>query len=243
MFRGCVPDKKYVCREPPDVPVTFYADFTRSRFPAEDPSGYTSVMSNLAWKLPPLQAGNSASGHVKGTVIRAHIEWVRDYTSREEMIELFETLPVETRRQVSNLLPSAWYEFATLMTVDATIVALFGGGEASFLEQIGAFQARCSLGATRGLLRVDDVHHFLGRAAEQQRQLQDFGAAAYRELSSLAGEMRHTGHLVPNALYCAAIRGFYRESVTLHGAGAAEVTETQCQCDGAPACSFVIAWR
>lgn len=71
---------------------------------------------------------------VNGALIRARLEWVRDYASREETIEFFEALPAEVRCQVSILLPAAAYDAGTLAAVDETIVALFGADGRAAIE-------------------------------------------------------------------------------------------------------------
>jgi len=42
-------------------------------------------------------------GRVKGAIIRAHLDWVRDHRSRAEIIALFEDIPDLLRYQISTL--------------------------------------------------------------------------------------------------------------------------------------------
>jgi hypothetical protein len=63
---------------------------------------------------------------VQGSVIRAHLDWVVDHGSRDEIIEFFESLPPNVRRQVSLMRPASWYDPAMLDEIDSTIVKLFG---------------------------------------------------------------------------------------------------------------------
>src|SRR5882724_6039324 len=100
---------------------------------------YTTHMANPALQLPPLQGEYLAGGRVKGSMIRAHLDWVRDHAAREETIELFESLPPGVRQQVSTVLAASWYDFATLIAVDRTILTFFGHDDVRFLEQLGAY--------------------------------------------------------------------------------------------------------
>ncbi len=200
-------------------------------------------MANPALQLPPLQGEYLAGGRVKGSMIRAHLDWVRDHAAREETIELFESLPPGVRQQVSTVLAASWYDFATLIAVDRTILTFFGHDDVRFLEQLGAYSARVNLAGVYRIFRRDDLHDFFRRAAVLHRQFQDFGTAEYVELAPSAGVMHHRDYASYSPLYCASAIGFYRECVTLHGGKDVEVMETECQCAGAAACTFAMAWR
>jgi hypothetical protein len=200
-------------------------------------------MLNLAQR-PPLASGERlGGGRVKGSMIRAHLDWVCDFASREGTIELFAAMPADVRQQVSTVLASAWYDFETLIAVDRTILAVFGGQDIGFLEQLGAYSARRNLSGVYRSFRRDGVHDFFRHAATLHSQFQDFGTAQYAVVTAGAGTMRHAGYPCFSPLYCASALGFYRECVVLHGGNDIDVIETGCQCEGAAACVFSIRWR
>src|SRR5260221_8073226 len=107
--------------------------------------GYTVAMADSALQPVQQRVERLAGGRVKGSMIRAHLDWVRDHASRDEIIELFETLPAEVRREVATVLAASWYDFATLIAVDRTILSLFGGNDERVLEQLGAYSAQKNL--------------------------------------------------------------------------------------------------
>lgn len=199
-------------------------------------------MSNIA--LAPLSARNErqAGGHVKGSMLRAHLDWVRDHTSREETIEFYAALPDGVRRQVSTVLAASWYEFTTLIEIDRAILTLFGNGDPRFLERLGAFSAEVNLAGVYRFFRRDGVHDFFRRSALLHDQFQDFGTAEYAEESGTSGTMRHREYPSFSPLFCASAIGYYRECVQLHGGRTVEVAETECQCAGDEACTFEIRW-
>jgi hypothetical protein len=86
---------------------------------------------------------------VKGTIIRAHLDWVRDHRSRAEIIALFEDIADFLRYQISTLTPAAWYPFRTLIAVDRVIVDHFGNGEAQFARELGGYLAQTTLADIR----------------------------------------------------------------------------------------------
>jgi len=183
------------------------------------------------------------AGNVKGSMLRAHLDWVRHHASREDTIELFESLSPEVRQRAGSILAATWYPFSMLIEIDRAILRLFGGGEAAFLEQLGAYSAEMNLRGVYRSFRRADVHDFFTRTAVLHRQFQDFGIARYRELDDAYGMMTHSGYTSYSPLYCASAIGFYRAAVRLHGGADVVVHESRCQCAGAPACVFDIAWR
>jgi hypothetical protein len=190
-------------------------------------------MQNAAQKLEldTLQE-RFAGGCVRGSVVRAHIDWVRDHRDRSEIIEFFEAVPPSMR----TVLSAAWYPFADAIEVDRIIMNWFGHGELRFLEEIGAYAAKQEA-------RGSGVHAFFRRLASLHRQLHNFGNAVYREGSPAHGRMIHTAYVSYSPLYCASAIGFYRECIRLHAGGRAEVTETSCQCRGEESCTFDLAWE
>jgi hypothetical protein len=199
-------------------------------------------MSSLAIQSQPFRE-QLAGGRVKGSIIRAHLNWVRDHASREETIELFEALPNDVRGKVSTVLAASWYDFATLIAVDRTILSLFGNDDITFLERLGAYSAQTNLSGVYRFLQPDALRELFRRAALLYRQFQDFGTAEYAALTPGTGVMRHRGYTAYSPLFCASAIGFYRECIALHGGVDAAVRESECQCSGAPSCAFEMAWR
>ena len=63
---------------------------------------------------------------VKGSLIRARLDWVVEHASRDEIIEFFEALPPHVRRTVSLMHPASSYDPSMLTEIDSTITQLFG---------------------------------------------------------------------------------------------------------------------
>ena len=182
------------------------------------------------------------SGRVKGSIIRAHLEWVRDHARPDEVGGFFEDVSRVMGQQFSTVLASSWYRFADLIEVDRLILQRFGNGNPHFLEELGAYSARMNLRALDGLLKPADIHDFFRRAALMHRQFQDFGTAKY-EAEQSHGRAIQADYVAWSPLYCATARGFYAECVRLHGLGGVKVFESECHCAGQRRCVFEISWR
>ena len=159
-------------------------------------------MANVALRSPfPLERLTGA--RVKGTVIRAHLGWVREHASREETIELFEALPAELRQQAATFLPEWWYDLAALIAIDRVILTLFGQGDVRFLEQVGAHTARAVIPTSSNGLPPDTMHDFFRLIVRRRYQQQDFCRAEYAEItpsasSSIATPRRSVHSIVPH---------------------------------------------
>jgi hypothetical protein len=183
------------------------------------------------------------TGRVKGSLLRAHLDWVRDHRSRDETIEFFESLPAPLRHALSAVLPTTWHSFATLIAVDRLIVDHFGHGRLDLIEELGTWSARNTLGGVYRFFRRDDLHDFFARAALLHAQYQDFGTASYDATGESTGRMVHRGYTSYSPLYCASAIGFYRECISLHGGTRVTIAESSCHCLGDAACTFELAWQ
>lgn len=173
---------------------------------------------------------------VKDSVIRAHLDWVRDYCSRDETIELFEALPPAVRQHVATMIPGGWYDLALLLEVDRTIVDLLGNGDPRFLRQVGAWCAR-------NVAPIGTLHDFFRRRVALHRELHTSGTLEYLELGASSGVMCHVGADGVHELLCAAAAGYYAEAIVRYAGAPVVVSETECRCRGDVRCRFDLAWR
>jgi hypothetical protein len=183
-----------------------------------------------------------STGRVKGTMLSAHVQWVREHRSAAEYVRLWDSLPREVRMSIGMVLPVKWYEFAHLMALDHAIVDLFGSGSKSLLRDLGAYSARVNLTGAYKAYDRPGVHDFFASSARLHSQFQDFGDASYATRSANSGVMTHRNYSSYSPLYCESAAGYYQESVVLHGGKDVTVNEAECQCRGDGACVFVMRW-
>lgn len=182
-------------------------------------------------------------GHVKGSMLTAHIRWVEDQRTAE-LPRFWEALPAGVRQRLRpTIAPDNWYAFSDLMAVDRTIVDLFGSGLPTTLRELGAYSACINLSGIYRTFTRTDVHEFLENGARLHWKMQDFGSAQYIRTGTTSGKMVHSGYCSFSPLYCESACGFYREAVALHNVEATSLIETTCQCRGDESCTFVIRWR
>lgn len=183
-----------------------------------------------------------SGGRIKGGMLKAHLEWVRQYHGDEGVKRVINELPPQLHSSVAQILPTAWIPFETIILVDKAIERIFSRRSESFLKELGMFSAHLNLSTTYRLYRSDSIHDFFRRSALLHSQFQDFGTALYEKTGETAGTMTHRDYTCFSPLYCASALGYYEQAVVEHGARSAHVAETTCQCRGDATCTFELQW-
>ncbi len=183
------------------------------------------------------------TGHVKGTMLAAHVQWVKENRSALEYVRFWDSLPREVRTSIGMVLPVKWYDFAHLIAIDHSIVELFGSGSKTVLRDLGIYSARVNLGGTYKAYTRAGIQEFFTGAARLHSQFQDFGDAVYAARSATSGAMTHRNYSSYSPLYCESAAGYYQEAIVLHGGKDVAIYEAECQCRGDKGCVFVMRWR
>ncbi len=178
-------------------------------------------------------------GHVKGGMIRAHIDWVRRNHGESGLASLVSSLPKHVAAEIGSALPSSWCSFETVVVLDRAIAQQHGN---HVLRDLGRFSARINLDTTYRLYKREDIHEFFRRSAALHAQFQDFGTADYEQTGDHSGRMIHGAYDVYSPTYCSSAIGYYEEALRIHGGRNVSVTETSCQCAGDSTCTFVLRW-
>jgi len=182
-------------------------------------------------------------GRVKGGIVRAHLQWVRDYHGAAAVERLVAALPADARAEVDGVIATSWCEFATVVRLDRTIEAMFGRGRPLFLRELGRYSADLNLSGAYRMFRSADLHEFFRRSVLLHRQFQDFGTVSYEPAGDTAGSMIHSNYPCFSPVYCHSAIGYYEQAIVVHGAKANLVIESSCQCAGDASCTFELEWE
>ena len=182
-----------------------------------------------------------AGGHVKGGLLRARIDWMRENRTPRDVAVFTESLSPKLREKLANIAPDAWHPFSDLVELDKAIVNTLGGGDVSVLRQIGRYSARKNLTQYNALTK-ENVPDFFRNAARVHSQFQNFGTVIYRQEGEGKAKMVHANYMSYSPLFCESAIGYYEECLLLHKARKPVITESQCQCKGAPTCTFEMSW-
>jgi hypothetical protein len=184
-----------------------------------------------------------APGRVKGSMIRAHLEWLREHHPPATQTEVLARLPQEVALEATTALATTWCSFESLIRLDREIARVTDRDEAELMRELGRHSARVNLGTVYRAFRRDDIHEFFRRSAALHRQFQDFCSSEYVSSGATGGVVSLAGATCFSPVYCASAVGYYEEVIRIHGGAAANVTETSCQCAGDEACAYALRWR
>lgn len=184
-----------------------------------------------------------AGGHVKGAMVRAHLQWLRERLGEQGISRVLAALPRPAAAAIESALASTWCQFEHLILFDKAILALCGRGEGDLLRELGRHSAQVNLTTLYRVFRRDDIHEFFRRGAALHSQFQDFGTCDYEAAGDGHGRILIRNAVCFSPAYCASAIGYYEQVIALHGGAAASVKETNCTCAGADDCTYELRWR
>ena len=190
-----------------------------------------------------LRRESLTGGRVKGAMVRAHMQFVRDQLGEEMLTRTLQALPPAVAAEVQGILASTWCKFESLITLDRTIARVAGREELQLMHELGRYSAQINLSTIYRAFHRDDIHEFFRNSATLHRQFQDFGTCEYEN----AGE-GHARISIRNATcyspaYCASEAGYLEQVIATHGGTSASVTESACQCANDDRCTFEMRWH
>ena len=181
-------------------------------------------------------------GNVKGGMLRAHVEWLKERRPADALGALHGAVSPATRELLAvPILASNWYPFRTVIEIDLAIATICGGDPKATIVGLGRHSARTNLTTSYRAFKRDHPHDFFRSAAQLHRQFEDCGRAQYERLGPSACRLSIERPCYAKA-YCWSSIGYFEEAAVVQGASTAFAVETECQCDGAPACRFDIRW-
>ena len=184
-----------------------------------------------------------SGGRVKGLLVRAHQEWVRDHLGDTALARVYRELPRRVAADLSDTLSTTWCSFGDVVLFDRAIAQVCGWDEQELMRELGRHSARVHLSTVYRAFQLDDVHLFFRRTVALHTQFQDFGVSAYQRLGSTEGRIVILNTPFYSPTHCAGAVGFYEEVIAIHGAAAPiVVTETTCRCAGDDRCTFALRW-
>lgn len=184
-----------------------------------------------------------AGGHVKGAMVRAHLQFVRDRHGEPAVERTIAALPPHAAEEIHSLLASSWCAFETLIALDRAIARVNGDDERRLMRDLGRHSAKINLTTVYRAFRRDDIHDFFRRGSSLHRQFQDFGTAEYEQIAETQARIRIRDAACFSPAYCGSEAGYLEEVIAIHGGTAANVFESTCQCTGDALCTFELRWH
>lgn len=184
-------------------------------------------------------------GHVRSSVVAAHLSWVEYYGSPEDVGVVTAALRPLLSAPLADLPPREWIPFAALVTLDRAITRRFHetAPASELMEDVGRFTARALLSGRYRTWTDEDHHEFMAEMAVFEEEMFDFARYTYRRATAKSGLVIRIDASSFSRLHCMASIGFYEQCLILRGAVRSVVSEETCKCLGWPACKFRLRWK
>lgn len=182
-------------------------------------------------------------GKVKGAMVRAHLQFVRDKFGEPALAATLKALPAPVAAEVQGLLSGSWCTFESLIVLDRTIARVVGRDERELMRELGRHSAQINLSTIYRAFHRDDIHEFFRNSAMLHRQFQDFGDCVYENVDKTHCRITIRNALCYSPAYCASETGYLEQVIATHGGTSASVIESTCQCLGDDRCTFELQWH
>jgi predicted hydrocarbon binding protein len=192
---------------------------------------------------PHLRREALAGGRVKGSMVRAHLQFVRDRLGEPALAQTLKALPPAVAAEVQGILASAWCSFESLITLDRAIARAAGRDERDVMRELGRHSAQINLTTIYRAFNRDDLYDFFRNSATLHRQFQDFGDCSYEQLGPGHCRITIRNSACYSPAYCASEAGYLEQVIATHGGKSATVTESTCQCASDDTCTFELRWQ
>jgi uncharacterized protein (TIGR02265 family) len=184
-----------------------------------------------------------AGGRVKGAMVRAHLQFVREHLGEETLARTIAALPAAVAAEVEGILVSTWCKFESLVALDLTIARVAGRDPRELMRELGRYSAQTNLSTLYRAFHRDDIHEFFRQSATLHRQFQDFGTCVYEQLGDSSGRISIRESSCFSPTYCSSEVGYLEQVIAAHGGTASSVTESACQCANDDHCTFELRWH
>ena len=182
---------------------------------------------------------------IKGVVLRAREEFVRDHFGDDAWQRVLDELPKEDRELLQeNLLAARWYPFGIGERVDKAIVDTLGNGSNRIFEDIGAKSAERNLTMEhRTFLTPGDPQAFLKKAGIIYKFYYDTGYREYEETGPTSGVLTTYEAETYSVPDCLTVIGWYRKALKMCGATEIRIVEEECRAKGGACCRYRLEWQ
>jgi uncharacterized protein (TIGR02265 family) len=182
---------------------------------------------------------------IKGLILHAREEFVRDHFGKEAWENVIAALPAEDQNIIRSLVITAkWYPFEIGERLDKAIVEVLGGGDEYIFEEIGIKSAQRSLHKVhKSFIVKGDPQAFMKKADMIYKFYYDEGHREYRETGPTSGVMttyEATTFSIPD---CMTVIGWYKEALKMCGARNVEAEEEECRARGGTCCRYRFKWE
>lgn len=182
---------------------------------------------------------------IKGVVLHARKEFVRDHFGEDAWDKILGTMPEEDRCMLSeNLLTARWYPFKVGERLDRAIVDVLGDGSNRIFEEIGIKSAQRNLTKEhRTFVTPGDPQAFMKKAGIIYKFYYDKGRREYEATGPTSGVITTYEAETYSVPDCLTVIGWYKEALKMCGATEVRAYEEECRAKGGARCRYRFEWK
>lgn len=180
---------------------------------------------------------------IKGSILKARLEFVRDQFGDDGLSKIMDHLPEEDQKILGRLVAVAWVDFEVGKRLDDAIVKVLGGGGTRFFERLGEASAEVNLGTLHSaFLAPGNPQAFLAKAPQIYRLYYDVGRREYEATGECEGVLTTHDAETFSKTDCLTVIGWYRKALELCGAENVRIMEQECRATGGSVCKYRVTW-
>jgi uncharacterized protein (TIGR02265 family) len=186
-----------------------------------------------------------ARSRIKGGVIKARLEFVRERAGEAGLEAVLARLPRPDQEVVRGwILPITWYPLEVNLRLDDAIAAVLSPGDRDrIFVEMGRASADSNLaGPQRPYLREGDPHFLLRAMPQIYSAYYQVGRRTYQRTGETLAVLRTYDAEDVTRTDCLTVVGWHQRAIELCGGKAVRVAETRCRTRGDPHCEYHCEW-
>lgn len=185
---------------------------------------------------------------VKGTAVRARLEYVRANFGEGGLAKVLSALQPEHRELVrGDIVISEWYPLSLSDDILGCVENLFGEGNGTLCQEIGAASCRNGLRTVYGVFTTGNEVNISDKLARTTRLLwktyYDEGDLLTVSTGPTSIESELTGVVVKTPWLCHVLTGYIRAHIEVLGGHQVQLVHTECRTRKQGRCRWIGRWK
>ncbi len=183
--------------------------------------------------------------HIKGTAIKARVDYLRARFGEKGLARVVEALSPEHRSYLrDDVIISSWYPFSLSEDIMSCAERILGNNDGALCREVGA--ASCRFG-------FETVYKKFATASDPRKAIAAFSGVLWKnywDTGRVEARSLDPGHTeielhdfnVPHPTLCHVLHGFFETAMKTWGASHVLVAHPRCHGKGARNCVFTVSW-
>lgn len=189
----------------------------------------------------------STKNKINGAIISSRLAFVEKRWGSSAKQKLINQLPTKEKKLLdSPVFENSWFEFATLETLDKTILDDLANGDPTILHELGRFSAEFNFWRLPDSVIQQKPEELFKNTSRINVIFQNFGEVEIETLPD-KGNIKQVALIYRYQMdvsenYCASALGYFEKLLEQLGFSVTDVKETACQSKGDSVHRYEVSW-